>query len=199
MRPKSLTPPRCSRSLATTRFLVTAHTRPPHQHPVVRSATTMDNLPDRIVARATSAGSRILATAAHFNSYYSNTNDRHQPHQSANKWKLPVIIVASILGAVLIAAAVFFLIKRSRRGASYRNIEKPNMGEHRDVFDARITEALETDAGQPLSRDQGDGDYAHPYGDAGNAGRRGSSYGDVDTAYRGPEKPYSEKAQDHGA
>jgi hypothetical protein len=159
----------------------------------------MDNLPDRIVARATSAGNRILATAAHFSAYYSSTNDRHQPHKSATKWKLPVIIVASVLGAILIAAAVFFLIKRSGRGASYRNLEKPNMGEHRDVFDARITEALETDAGQPLSREHGDGDYAHPYGDANNAGRRGSSYGDVDTSYRGPEKPYSEKAQDHGA
>lgn len=99
----------------------------------------------------------------------------------------------------MLSAAVFFLIKRSRRGASYRNLEKPNMGEHRDVFDARITEALETDAGQPLSREHGDGDYAHPYGDASDAGRRGSSYGDVDTSYRGPEKPYSEKGQDHGA
>jgi hypothetical protein len=159
----------------------------------------MDNLPDRIVARATSAGHRILATAAHFSSYYSTTNDRYQPHKSATKWKLPVIIVASVLGAILIAAAAFFLIRRSRRGASYRNLEKPNMGEHRDVFDARITEALETDAGQPLSREHGDGDYAHPYGDSNNAGKRGSSYGDVDTSYRGPEKPYSEKAQDHGA
>jgi hypothetical protein len=165
----------------------------------------MDNLPDRVIAdhnlfaRATSAGHRILATAAHFSAYYSHTNDRQQPHKSATKWKLPVIVVASVVGAILIAAVVFFLIKRSRRGASYRNLEKPNMGEHRDVFDARITEALETDAGQPLSRDQGDGDYAHPYGDANGAGRRGSSYGDVDTSYRGPVKPYSEKAQDQGA
>ena len=162
----------------------------------------MDSLPDRAAAgnnlavRATSTGHRILATAAHYSSYYSNTNDRQQSQKPATKWKLPVIIVASVLGAVIVAVALFFLIKRSRRGASYRNLEKPNMGEHRDVFDARITEALETDAGHPLSREQGDGDYAHPYGDA---SRRGSSYGDVDTSYRGPEKPYSEKAQDQGA
>jgi hypothetical protein len=156
----------------------------------------MDNLPNRVVARATSTGHQILATASHFSSYYSKTNDRNQPHSSANKWKLPVIIVASVIGAVLVAAAIFFLIKRSRRSASYRNLEKPNMGEHRDVFDARITEALETDAGQPLSRGNNDGDYAHPYSDA---GARGSSHGDVDTSYHRPEKPFSEKAQDNGA
>jgi hypothetical protein len=166
----------------------------------------MANLPDRVAAdhnlaaRATSAGHTILATATHFSSYYSGKTDRQQPHGSATKkWKLPVIIVACVVGAILIAAVIFFLIKRNRRSASYRNLEKPNMGEHRDVFDARITEALETDAGHSLSRDHGDGDYAHPYGDADVAGRRPSSYGDVDTSYRGPEKPYSEKAQDHGA
>ena len=162
----------------------------------------MDSLPDHVIAankiavRAASAGPTILATASHFSSYYSNTNDRHQSQKPAANWILPVIIVASVLGAIIIAAAVFFLIKRNRRSASYRNLEKPNMGEHRDVFDVRITEALETDAGHPLSREQGDGDYAHPYGDA---SRGGSTYGDVDTSYRGPENPYSEKAQDHGA
>jgi hypothetical protein len=166
----------------------------------------MENLPDRVAAghnlavRATSTGHTLLATAAHFSSYYSGKNDRQQPHGSTTKkWKLPVIIVTCIVGAILIAAAIFFLIKRNKRGASYRNLEKPNMGEHRDVFDARITEALETDTGHSLSREHGDGDYAHPYGDADVAGRRASSYGDVDTSYRGPEKPYSEKAQDHGA
>ena len=172
----------------------------------VRPPTTMENLPDHAAAghnlavRATSTGNTILATAAHFSSYYSSTNDRHQPHGSATKkWELPVIIVACVVGAILIAAVIFFLIKRNKRGAAYRNLEKPNMGEHRDVFDARITEALENDAGHSLSREHGDGDYAHPYGDADVAGRRASSYGDVDTSYRGPEKPYSEKAQDHGA
>ena len=159
----------------------------------------MDNLPNRVVARATSTSHRILATASHFSSYYGKTNDRNQPHSSANKWKLPVIIVASVIGAALVAAAIFFLIKRSRRSASYRNLEKPNMGEHRDVFDARITEALETDAGQPLSKGNGDGDYAHPYSDTGNAGARASSHGEVDTSYHRPEKPFSEKAQDNGA
>ena len=165
----------------------------------------MDTLPDRAAAghklavRATSSGHQLLATAAHFSSYYSNTNARKQPHKAANNWKLPVIIVASILGAIVIAAAAFFLIKRRRRNASYRNLEKPNMGEHRDVFDARITESLETDAGHPLSGEQGDGDYAHPYGDANVSSRRGSTYGDVDTSYRGPDKPYSEKAHDQGA
>jgi hypothetical protein len=159
----------------------------------------MDNLPNRIIARATSTSHRILATADHFSSYYSKANDRNQPHKSSNKWKLPVIIVAAVIGAVLVAVAIFFLIKRSRRSASYRNLEKPNMGEHRDVFDARITDALETDAGQPLSKGNGDGDYAHPYSDASNVGARGGSYGDVDTSYRRPEKPFSEKAQDHGA
>jgi hypothetical protein len=165
----------------------------------------MANLADRVVAgeklavRATTASSRILATAGHYNAYYGSTNDRYQPPKPSAKWKLPAIIVASILGAILVAAVLFFLIKRSKRGASYRNLEKPNMGEHRDVFDARITEALETDAGQPLSREQGDGDYAHPYGDASIASRRGSTYGDVDTSYRGPEKPFSEKAHDQGA
>ena len=162
----------------------------------------MDNLPDHVIAgnnlavRATSAGNTILATAAHFSSYYSNTIDRQQTQKPAAKWKLPVIIVASILGAIVIAATLFFLIKRSRRSASYRNLEKPIIGEHREVFDARITESLEADAGHPMSREHGDGDYAHPYGDA---SRRGSTYGDVDTSYRGLEKPYSEKTPDHGA
>jgi plastocyanin domain-containing protein len=166
----------------------------------------MENLPDRVAAdhnlavRAASAGHTILATGTHFSSYYSNTNDRLQPHQSTKgNWKLPVIIVVCIVGAILIAAAIFFLIKRNKRGASYRNLEKPNMGEHRDVFDARITEALENDSGHSLTREHGDGDYAHPYGDADVAGRGAGSYGDVDTSYRGPEKTYSEKAQDHGA
>ena len=165
----------------------------------------MDSLPDHAIAgrnlavRATSSGHRILATGAHFSSYYSNKNDRNQPHQAAHNWKLPVIIVASVLGAIIVAAAAFFLIKRSRRNASYRNIERPSMGEHRDVFDARITEALETDAAHPLSREEGDGDYAHPYGDANISSRRGSSYGEVDTSYRGPDKPYTEKTHDQGA
>jgi len=172
----------------------------------VQPPTTMENLLERAAAvhnlavRATSTGNTILATSAHFSSYYSGKNDRQQLHGSTTKkWKIPVIIIACVVGAILIAAAIFFLIKRNRRGASYRNLEKPNMGEHRDVFDARITEALENDAGHSLSREHGDGDYAHPYGDADVAGRRASSYGDVDTSYRGPEKPYSEKAQDHGA
>jgi hypothetical protein len=162
----------------------------------------MGSLPDHVIAgnnlavRAASTGPTILATASHFSSYYSNTHNRQQSQKPAANWMLPVIIVASVLGAIIIAAAVFFLIKRSRRTASYRNLERPNMGEHREVFDARITEALETDTGHPLSREQGDEDYAHPYGDASTSG---NTYGDVDTSYRGPEKPYSEKAQDHGA
>jgi len=128
----------------------------------------------------------ILATAAHFSSYYSLSQGRQGAHKAVNHWKLPVIIVAAVVGAIAIAAAAFFLIKRRRRGASYRNLEKPTLGEHRDVFDARISEALESDAQESHSTAQRDGDYAHPYGE-------------VDTSYRGPDKPYTEKSHDQGA
>lgn len=138
---------------------------------------------------AKATGNGILATANHFNSYYSAATDRNgvQP-QKSEKWKLPVIIVAAVVGALLIFAILFFLIRRRKRrsAASYRNIQKPTMGEHRDVFDARISEALESEAHENLSTAQRDADYAHPYGE-------------VDTSYRGPVKPYTEKAYDAGA
>ena len=144
------------------------------------------------VARAvatTTHHTGILATNSHFSSYYGTSGSRNgQPISSGRKpWVLPVIIVGAVVGAILLAAILFFLYKRhQRRGGSYRNIEKPTLGEHREVFDARITEALESDANEPLSTGQGGGDYAHPYGE-------------VDTSYRGPEKPFTEKSHDAGA
>jgi len=137
---------------------------------------------------ATNAANKngILATEAHFNSYFHNSASRKGAQHKTNHWKLPVIIVASVVGAILLAAIAFFLIKRRQRSAKYRNLEQPTLGEHKDVFDARITDALESDAHEQLATGARDADYQHPYME-------------TDTSYRGPEKPFTEKSQDIGA
>ncbi len=140
----------------------------------------------------------ILATNAHFSSYYGTSGSRNgKPISIGRKpWVLPVIIVGAVVGAILLAAIVFFLFKRQRRGGSYRNLEKPTLGEHREVFDARISEALESDASEPLPTGQSGGDYAHPYGQI-DTSYRGTSR--ANSPYRGPEKPFTDKSLDQGA
>ena len=141
----------------------------------------------------------ILATNSHFSSYYGNSGSRNgKPISSGRKpWVLPVIIVAAVIGAILVAAIFFLLYKRhQRQGGSYRNLEKPTLGEHREVFDARISEALESDANESLPTGQSSGDYAHPYGRVDTA-YRGTSR--ANSPYRGPEKQFTDKSHDQGA
>jgi len=118
----------------------------------------------------TRVGAGSVATDSPTSHPASDTESHSMP-----TWKIAIIACVGVCVLVFIAAVAFFLIRRRRQKAKYRNITKPQVGEARENFKTRVSESADDEEDPLAGPSQARGDYTHPYTKQ-------------DTAYLGPKK-----------